>query len=130
MRVPHGLDWPQPTKPWDLYLQWVDVLLKEYYMQGDMERERGMNVTPMLDRTKPIPMPKFQMGFLKAIVLPLFEELHRVPGVDVSEPLRTLKVSFAFFRLGDDLSFGGLVAPAECEYQMPFAISFICLCAV
>ena len=68
------------------------MLLEEYYHQGDMERERGLEVTPMLDREHPIPLPKFQMGFLKAIVSPLFEELGRVPTVDVSEPLNYLQV--------------------------------------
>lgn len=82
----------QPTKRWDIYLKWVDWLLTEYYQQGDMERARGLDVTPMLDREHPIPMPNFQMGFLKAIVNPLFEELGRVPGVDVSTPLKTLHV--------------------------------------
>eukprot|EP01138_Halocafeteria_seosinensis_P005324 gb/GECG01005443.1/.p1 GENE.gb/GECG01005443.1/~~gb/GECG01005443.1/.p1 ORF type:complete len:746 (+),score=71.57 gb/GECG01005443.1/:1-2238(+) len=87
----HAADVSNPTKPWDIYLQWVDWLLTEYYRQGDMERERGLEVTPMLDREHPIPLPKFQMGFLKAIVFPLFEELGRVPTVDVSEPLNYLQ---------------------------------------
>ena len=42
--------------------------MREFYSQGDAEREKGVAVTPMFDREKPIPMPKFQMGFINFIV--------------------------------------------------------------
>jgi hypothetical protein len=91
----HAADVSNPTKPWSLYLRWVDWLLEEYYAQGDLERTRGLPVTPMLDRERPIPLPKFQLGFLNAIVLPLFQELARVPGVSMDEPLAHLRANMA-----------------------------------
>ena len=51
----------QPAKKFDYYLKWTHRILEEFYSQGDKERELKMPVTPMLDRTKPIPLPKFQV---------------------------------------------------------------------
>ena len=42
-------------------------------------------VTPFLDREKPIPMPMFQTGFVKAIVLPLYTMLGSLDGVFLDE---------------------------------------------
>jgi hypothetical protein len=76
----------QPSKPWEYYLNWTERLITEFYAQGDRERELGLPVTPMLDRSKPTPLPKFQAGFINAIVLPLYKELHRIDGVNVTSP--------------------------------------------
>ena len=71
---------PQPAKPFHLYKQWTDRILVEFYTQGDKERELGLPVGPLNDRENPIPEDKFQIGFISAIVLPLYTALQRVPG--------------------------------------------------
>lgn len=78
----------QPSKPWEYYLNWTERLITEFYVQGDRERDMGFTVTPMLDRSKPTPLPKFQAGFINAIVMPLYKELHRLDGVDVTSPCK------------------------------------------
>lgn len=57
----------QPSKPWAYYLEWTQRLMFEFYAQGDRERELGIPVTPMLDRTKPIPLPKFQVWVMSRV---------------------------------------------------------------
>lgn len=91
----HAADVSNPSKKWAYYLQWTGRLLDEFYSQGDKERELGMPVTPMLDRTKPIPLPKFQAGFINAIVLPLYLEIHRFSIIDIPEPVAQLEANLA-----------------------------------
>ena len=46
----HCADLSNPTKPLDLYTNWTDRIMQEFYRQGDMERERGMDISAMCDR--------------------------------------------------------------------------------
>ena len=87
----HAADVSNPAKPWPVYNKWADRVVAEFYAQGDRERERGWDVTPAFDRTKPIPKPKFQLGFINAIVLPLYEALDKVDGIDFAVALRCLR---------------------------------------
>ena len=68
----HCADVANPTKPLSLYSQWVDRITKEWYIQGDMEREAGLPVSPLMDREKPN-VAKSQVGFIDFFIRPLFE---------------------------------------------------------
>ena len=46
----HCSDLSNPTKPLDIYRQWVDRIMEEIFRQGDREREIGMEISPMCDR--------------------------------------------------------------------------------
>lgn len=46
----HCADLSNPTKPLDLYRQWTDRIMAEFFQQGDRERERGMEISPMCDK--------------------------------------------------------------------------------
>lgn len=46
----HCADLSNPTKPLDLYRQWTDRIMDEFFHQGDRERERGMEISPMCDK--------------------------------------------------------------------------------
>ncbi|CAE7842829.1 dnc, partial [Symbiodinium sp. KB8] len=91
----HAADVSNSAKPWDYYNRWVALLMDEFFAQGDLEREKGVGVTPFMDRNKQIPMPKFQIGFINAIVLPLYQEFNRVPGVNIDVPVETLESNLA-----------------------------------
>merc|ERR1711916_276505 len=39
------------AKPWPICKHWAETVSTEFYAQGDLERERGMPVTPFMDRT-------------------------------------------------------------------------------
>lgn len=46
----HCADLSNPTKPLGLYRQWTDRIMAEFFQQGDRERERGMEISPMCDK--------------------------------------------------------------------------------
>ena len=46
----HCADLSNPTKPLPLYRQWTDRIMAEFFQQGDRERERGMEISPMCDK--------------------------------------------------------------------------------
>ncbi|XP_009074988.1 PREDICTED: cAMP-specific 3',5'-cyclic phosphodiesterase 4A-like, partial [Acanthisitta chloris] len=46
----HCADLSNPTKPLELYRQWTERIMEEFFRQGDRERERGMEISPMCDK--------------------------------------------------------------------------------
>jgi len=46
----HCADLSNPTKPLSLYRQWTDRIMQEFFEQGDIEREQGLDISPMCDR--------------------------------------------------------------------------------
>eukprot|EP00033_Pygsuia_biforma_P002268 GCRY01002513.1.p1 GENE.GCRY01002513.1~~GCRY01002513.1.p1 ORF type:complete len:802 (+),score=218.27 GCRY01002513.1:270-2675(+) len=59
-------------KPRDINIQWVDRINREFFRQGNLERERGLNVSPFMEfQTRNI--PKTQMSFLSYVCKPLVE---------------------------------------------------------
>ena len=46
----HCSDLSNPTKPLDIYRHWVERITEEFFMQGDKEREAGLDISPMCDR--------------------------------------------------------------------------------
>ncbi|XP_054622600.1 cAMP-specific 3',5'-cyclic phosphodiesterase 4B-like isoform X1 [Dunckerocampus dactyliophorus] len=68
----HCADLSNPTKPLDLYQQWTDRIMDEFFHQGDRERERGMEISPMCDKHT-ASVERTQVGFIDYIVHPLWE---------------------------------------------------------
>ncbi len=68
----HCADLSNPTKPLDIYRQWVDRIMEEFFRQGDKERDLGMDISPMCDRYNAT-IEKSQVGFIEFIVHPLWE---------------------------------------------------------
>eukprot|EP01013_Petalomonas_cantuscygni_P036716 TRINITY_DN67414_c0_g1_i1.p1 TRINITY_DN67414_c0_g1~~TRINITY_DN67414_c0_g1_i1.p1 ORF type:complete len:659 (+),score=151.01 TRINITY_DN67414_c0_g1_i1:83-2059(+) len=57
-----------------LYEQWAKRIADEFYIQGDVERDLGLSVSPFMDRTRHEgDFPKGQKSFMNYIVIPLFE---------------------------------------------------------
>ncbi|MEQ2209034.1 hypothetical protein XENOCAPTIV_022825, partial [Xenoophorus captivus] len=46
----HCADLSNPTKPLCVYRQWTERIMEEFFRQGDKERERGMEISPMCDK--------------------------------------------------------------------------------
>jgi len=59
--VVHCSDLSNPTKPLKMYSQWVDLIMKEFFLQGDEERRLKMDISPMCDRRNPT-VEKSQVG--------------------------------------------------------------------
>ena len=47
----HCADLSNPAKPLDLYRQWTQRISEEFHRQGDLERECGIETSPMCDRS-------------------------------------------------------------------------------
>lgn len=68
----HCADLSNPMKPLNLYRQWTDRIMQEFFEQGDIERELGLDISPMCDRHTAT-VAKSQVGFIDFIVHPLWE---------------------------------------------------------
>jgi hypothetical protein len=86
----HCSDLSNPTKPLDIYRQWVDRIMDEFFRQGDREREIGMEVSPMCDRYNAT-IEKSQVGFIDYIVHPLWETWADLVYPDSQQILETLE---------------------------------------
>jgi len=78
------------VRPMNISEPWVDCLLEEYFMQSDREKAEGLPVAPFMDREK-VTKPKAQIGFIKFVLLPMFDAVARLfPRIDgaLVEPLR------------------------------------------
>ncbi|PNW71675.1 hypothetical protein CHLRE_16g664200v5 [Chlamydomonas reinhardtii] len=54
----------------ECYKRWVALLEEEMFLQGDKERELGISISPLCDRTK-VGVSKSQTGFFDFVALPL-----------------------------------------------------------
>ncbi|XP_015114700.1 cAMP-specific 3',5'-cyclic phosphodiesterase isoform X7 [Diachasma alloeum] len=86
----HCADLSNPTKPLDLYRKWVALLMEEFFLQGDREREQNMDISPMCDRHSAT-IEKSQVGFIDYIVHPLWETWADLVHPDAQEILDTLE---------------------------------------
>ena len=73
-QVIHSCDISNPIKPITIYKEWVQRLFKEFYNQGDKEREKGLNISFLCDRHT-VNIADAQVGFIDGIVLPLYQTL-------------------------------------------------------
>ncbi|XP_055063465.1 3',5'-cyclic-AMP phosphodiesterase 4D isoform X9 [Misgurnus anguillicaudatus] len=86
----HCADLSNPTKPLQLYKQWTDRIMEEFFSQGDRERERGMEISPMCDKHN-ASVEKSQVGFIDYIVHPLWETWADLVHPDAQDILDTLE---------------------------------------
>uniref|UniRef100_A0A3P9HAH7 Phosphodiesterase n=1 Tax=Oryzias latipes TaxID=8090 RepID=A0A3P9HAH7_ORYLA len=86
----HCADLSNPTKPLDLYRQWTDRIMDEFFHQGDRERERGMEISPMCDKNT-ASVERTQVGFIDYIVHPLWETWADLVHPDAQDILDTLE---------------------------------------
>ncbi|KAG6584963.1 3'5'-cyclic nucleotide phosphodiesterase [Phytophthora cinnamomi] len=60
-------------KSFPLHLTWSERVAEEFYRQGDTERQFGLTISPLCDRSTGIErFEKNQIGFLEFVVLPLY----------------------------------------------------------
>ncbi|XP_054623686.1 cAMP-specific 3',5'-cyclic phosphodiesterase 4D isoform X2 [Dunckerocampus dactyliophorus] len=86
----HCADLSNPTKPLELYRQWTDRIMVEFFTQGDRERDKGMEISPMCDKHN-ASIEKSQVGFIDYIVHPLWETWADLVHPDAQEILDTLE---------------------------------------
>uniref|UniRef100_A0AAQ4QQJ5 Phosphodiesterase n=1 Tax=Gasterosteus aculeatus aculeatus TaxID=481459 RepID=A0AAQ4QQJ5_GASAC len=86
----HCADLSNPTKPLELYRRWTDRIMVEFFTQGDRERDKGMEISPMCDKQN-ASIEKNQVGFIDYIVHPLWETWADLVHPDAQEILDTLE---------------------------------------
>lgn len=70
----HAADISNPSKPWELCVRWTELVITEFWQQGDRERQLELQISYLMDR-KTVNIAKSQIGFIDVIVLPTFEAL-------------------------------------------------------
>jgi hypothetical protein len=65
----HSADISNPTKKFNIYYKWAELVMEEFYLQGDKEKELGLNCS--YDRNK-ISLYKSQLGFIDFIEIPFY----------------------------------------------------------
>lgn len=70
----HSADISNPAKGSPMFKLWTDRCLDEFFSQGDMERQRGLPISPVCDRNE-TNKPESQIGFINYVVKPTYEVL-------------------------------------------------------
>lgn len=86
----HCADVANPSKPLQIYTQWTTMLMEEFFRQGDLEKEKGVEVSPMMDREN-ASIEKSQVGFIDFILHPLWETWADLVYPDAQEILDHLE---------------------------------------
>ena len=73
----HAADISNPVKPLDNYGKWSYRVVKEFFEQGDAERELGMTVSPMMDSAT-VNLAMSQINFIEFVVAPLYAVFGRL----------------------------------------------------
>jgi hypothetical protein len=67
----HAADISNPVKPFIICKKWANLILDEFFSQGDAEKEAGIPVQMLNDRDS-VNRPNSQIGFIEFLVAPLF----------------------------------------------------------
>ncbi|KAK7196454.1 cAMP specific phosphodiesterase [Novymonas esmeraldas] len=63
------------TKPFATSRMWAMAVTEEFYRQGDMEKEKGVEVLPMFDRSKNNELARGQIGFIDFVAGKFFRDI-------------------------------------------------------
>jgi hypothetical protein len=70
----HAADLSHNVKSFEVTRKWTNLVMNEFWEQGDLERKEGLPISFNCDRTT-ANVPKGQMGFLNGIIIPTFQLL-------------------------------------------------------
>ncbi|CAL8252042.1 unnamed protein product [Merluccius merluccius] len=93
----HCADLSNPTKPLDLYRRWTDRIMREFFTQGDRERDEGIEISPMCDKHN-ASVEKSQVGFIDYVVHPLWETWADLVHPDAQDILDTLEDNREYYQ--------------------------------
>lgn len=90
------VDFSNFIKLLELYCQWMDCIMVEFFQQGDCECECGMEISFMCDKYI-VFVEKFQVGFIDYIVYLLWEIWVDFVYLDVQEILDILEDNWDWY---------------------------------
>ncbi|KAG0048033.1 hypothetical protein BGZ83_006958 [Gryganskiella cystojenkinii] len=70
----HAADISNAVKPWTICKRWSDLVVQEFFRQGDIEKAQDLPVSPNMDRNQHN-QPQISLGFGDFVVQPYFEVL-------------------------------------------------------
>lgn len=91
----HTADLSNPAKMNQIFIKWTDLVYREFFDQGDKEKELGMKVSMLCDRNT-TNINKSQIGFIKFVVMPQFEVMMNIVP-EVRTYLDNIKVNLKYF---------------------------------
>merc|ERR1712178_208561 len=83
-------------KVWRLARKWATMVQEEFYSQGDREKELGLSPSPLCDRDA-VDILKSQIGFIDAVLFPLYQPLSKVLP-DVTSVLTQMEHSKSMYK--------------------------------
>jgi len=86
--VTHMADLAQCCRPWDVHKYITAGLEQEQFFQGDIEREMGRPVTPLMDRNKDS-MAGVQKWFMEVMVMPLVDPFEKLIEKEVFDQTKS-----------------------------------------
>lgn len=70
----HAADISNTVRSWPISKQWSDLIVQEFFRQGDAEKASGIPVTPGMDRDVAT-QPSISIKFIDFIIKPYFDAL-------------------------------------------------------
>jgi len=64
-------------RPTDVSELWVERLMQEYFQQSELEKQNGLPFAPFMDPEN-VTKSKMQIGFIRFVLLPLFEAISKI----------------------------------------------------
>lgn len=92
--VLHACDISNPSKQWALQRKWSDAVVEEFLHQGDMEKTKGLNVSPNCDRNN-TDQSLLTMNFIDFVVAPLVRFFTTHPHTRTNIVPHTILIEFA-----------------------------------
>ncbi|KAJ4458763.1 putative 3'; 5'-cyclic-nucleotide phosphodiesterase regA [Paratrimastix pyriformis] len=74
----HAADISNPSKPWPIAKRWSELNAREFFEQGDMERKKGLPVSPYMDRGSST-AARFQVSLIDYCISPTFAAPDQAP---------------------------------------------------
>ncbi|CAG8624967.1 17914_t:CDS:2 [Acaulospora morrowiae] len=68
----HAADLSNTVRPWSISKRWSDLVVDEFFHQGDLEKENNLPVSPNMDREQ-VHQCQISLGFGDYVVKPYFE---------------------------------------------------------
>eukprot|EP00795_Rhopilema_esculentum_P006950 gene6950-12571_t len=85
------------ARPMDVAEPWLECLLEESFNQSDVEKLEGLPVLPFMDRDK-VTKPSAQIGFIKFVLIPLFESITELIPVFKETLIDPVKLALDYYQ--------------------------------
>ena len=92
----HAADISNPTKPLEIYKEWAQRCVDEFFKQGDLEKNQGIPISFNCDRNT-VSLSQSQLGFIDVIVSPLFTVLNEY-FPQLSFTLENIKTNYNYYK--------------------------------